>query len=265
MNRRILYNRASVDLDGKPWQPDKPVIAWHLNVWKGDVADGGWPPISSGEKSRYPFITQTEGIGHIFGPGLADGPFPEHYEPLESPLERNPLSPQYISPVLKRFDRSGTADVNLRASHDPRYPLICTTYRLTGHWQTGVMTRWQSWLTEMEPDMFVEMSIELAAERSIKAGEIVIVRSARGELEAVAMVTVRWQPFTIAGKTIHQVGIPYHYGWATTAERRYAANDKKPEVFTFGDSANIVTPNIGDANTMIPESKVFMVDVVKKG
>ncbi len=264
MNRRILYNRASVDLDGKPWQPEKPVITWHLNVWKGDVPDGGWPPMSSGEKSRYPFITQTEGHGHIFGPGLADGPFPEHYEPLESPLERNLLSAQFISPVLKRFDRSITSDVNMRASHNAQYPLVCTTYRVTEHWQTGVMTRWQPWLAELEPGMFVEMSSELAAERGIKTGEIVIVRSARGELEAVAMVTVRWAPFTIAGKTIHQVGIPYHYGWATTTERKYAANDKKPEVFTFGDSANIVTPNIGDANTMIPESKVFMVDVVKK-
>ena len=265
LNRRIIYNRASVDLNGKPWAPNKPVIEWHLNVWRGDVPDGGWPPLSAGAKSRYPFIMKTEGHGHIFGPGLTDGPFPEHYEPLESPLDRNPLSPQFVSPTIKRWDRDGlTNNMNMRATNDPNYPLICTTYRVTEHWQTGLMTRWQPWLAELEPAMFVEISQELADQKGIKNGEIVIVKSARGELEAVAMVTVRWVPFTVMGKTLHQVGIPYHYGWATTATRPYDPKDKKPEVFTFGDSANIVTPNIGDANTMIPESKVFMVDVVKK-
>ncbi len=125
------------------------------------------------------------------------------------------------------------------------------------------MTRWQPWLVELEPGMFVEMSTELADQKSIKNGEKVRVTSARGSVDAIALVTVRWQPFNITGKTIHQVGIPYHYGWATTAERIYHSNDKKPENFTFGDSANLVTPNIGDANTMIPESKVFMVDIIK--
>ncbi len=264
LNRRILYNRASVNLEGNPWAPDKPVISWHRNVWKGDVPDGGWPPLSAGAKSRYPFIMQAEGHGHVFGPGLKDGPFPEHYEPLESPLGRNPLSPQFVSPVIKRWDRDKTLkNVNKRAKNNNRYPLVCTTYRVAEHWQTGVMTRWQPWLVELEPGMFVEMSKELADIKNIKNGEKVRVTSARGTVDAIALVTVRWLPFKVDGKIIHQVGIPYHYGWVTTSERVYHSNDKKPEYFTFGDSANLVTPNIGDANTMIPESKVFMVDIIK--
>jgi formate dehydrogenase major subunit len=266
LNRRIIYNRASVDKNGKPWAPEKPVIDWHSGVWRGDVPDGPWPPLASGEKSRYPFIMLPEGVGHIFGPGLADGPFPEHYEPLESPLERNPLSPQFVNPAVKRYDRSN-GSANLRASFNPKYPYVCTTYRLGEHWQTGVMTRWTPWLAELEPSMFIEIGDVLARELGIQNGEMVIVESARGSMQAVAIVTIRWEPFTVMGKTIHQVGVPWHYGWATTAARNYAAGDKKPEIFTFGDTSNLLTPNIGDANTMIPESKCFMVNVkkLKKG
>jgi formate dehydrogenase major subunit len=113
--------------------------------------------------------------------------------------------------------------------------------------------------------MFVELSKELAKGKGIKNGETVVVKSARGEVDAVAMVTARFKPFTIDGIEVHQVGLPWHYGWATTAARTYGKKDKKPELFTTGDSANFLTPNIGDANTMIPESKAFMVNVVKKG
>jgi len=155
--------------------------------------------------------------------------------------------------------------MNACAISDTRFPIVCSTYRVTEHWQTGVMTRWQPWLVEMEPAMFVEMGEDLAALKQIKNGDVVTVKSIRGEVDAVAVVTARVQAFTINGKTVHQIGIPYHYGWVTSAERRYNVNDKKPELFTFGDSANLVTPNIGDANTMIPESKCFMVDVVRKG
>ncbi|MBN2466900.1 MAG: hypothetical protein JXD19_02015, partial [Deltaproteobacteria bacterium] len=132
------------------------------------------------------------------------------------------------------------------------------------HWQTGVMTRWQPWLVELQPSMFVEMSKELADLKQVANGDIVSVKSARGQVDAVAIVTGRFKPLNIAGTTVHEVGIPWHYGWVTTAQRKYGSKDKKPELFTFGDSANLVTPNIGDANTMIPESKAFMVDVVRK-
>ncbi len=263
LNRRIIYNRASVDKNGKPWAPEKPVIEWHLNVWRGDVPDGPWPPLAQGQKSRLPFIMLPEGVGRIFGPGLADGPFPEHYEPLESPLDRNPLSPQFVNPALKRYDRGGDI-INVRASHDPKYPYVCTTYRQGEHWQTGVMTRWTPWLVELQPDMTVEMGADLAEALGIKNGETVIVESPRGSLEAVAVVTIRWESFECMGKKIHQVGLPWHYGWATTATRNYQVNDKKPELFTFGDTSNLLTPNIGDANTMIPESKCFMVNIRKK-
>jgi formate dehydrogenase major subunit len=265
VNRRILYNRASVDKNGSPWAPEKPVIEWYHNTWRGDVPDGGWPPLSKGATSRYPFNMLPEGHAHFFGPGCADGPFPEHYEPIESPLSANPLSRQFVNPAVKRWDLDDVGDkMNTRAPHDPKFPIVCTTYRVGEHWQTGVMTRWQPWLVELEPAMFVEMSKQLAREKHIKNGEIVIVESARGALEAVAIVTIRWQPFKIMGKIIHQIGVPYHYGWATTAARKYQATDKKPEIFTFGDSANLITPNIGDANTMIPESKSFMANVRKK-
>ncbi|HQO77557.1 MAG TPA: formate dehydrogenase-N subunit alpha, partial [Thermodesulfobacteriota bacterium] len=266
VNRRIIYNRASVDKNGNPWAPAKAVITWRNGAWVGDVPDGPWPPLAAGAASRYPFIMQADGVGHIFGPGLNDGPFPEHYEPTESPLDKNPLSPQQVNPAVKRWDRvEATATMNACAISDTRFPIVCSTYRVTEHWQTGVMTRWQPWLVEMEPAMFVEMGEDLAALKQIKNGDVVTVKSIRGEVDAVAVVTARVQAFTINGKTVHQIGIPYHYGWVTSAERRYNVNNKKPELFTFGDSANLVTPNIGDANTMIPESKCFMVDVVRKG
>jgi len=98
----------------------------------------------------------------------------------------------------------------------------------------------------------------------IKSGDTVIVDNCRGSVKAVALVTIRWKAFDVMGKKIYQVGIPWHFGWATAADRNYSATDKKPEVFTYGDSANLLTPNIGDANTMIPESKCFMVNIRKK-
>jgi formate dehydrogenase major subunit len=136
-------------------------------------------------------------------------------------------------------------------SCDPRFPIVATTYRVTEHWQTGLMTRNQPWLVEAHPQMFVEMSEELADLREIKNGEKVIVKSARGQVEAVAIVTKRFKPFKITGIDVHQVGIPWCFGWTTPPNG--------------GDSANLLTPSIGDANTMIPESKAFMVNVEKIG
>ena len=115
----------------------------------------------------------------------------------------------------------------------------------------------------MQPGMFVELSKELAAEKGINNGDKCIVSSARGEVEATAIVTARFKPFNIDGNTIHEVGIPWHYGWITTKDRVYQPGDKKAEVFTHGDAANLLTPTIGDANTMIPESKAFMVNIRK--
>jgi formate dehydrogenase major subunit len=256
VNRRIIYNRASVDPNGKPWDPKRAVIKWDPlkedpnskkpGTWVGDIPDGPAPPMAT-EKGKLPFIMMATGVGGIFGPGLAEGPFPEHYEALECPLEENAMSKQRINPTIKIFGDKEDAFY----SCDVRYPFVATTYRVSEHWQTGVMTRHEPWLLEMQPQMFVEMSEELGKEKGIKNGEKVIVKSGRGELWAIAVVTSRFKPFKIAGSTVHQVGLPWHFGW------------QYPEDGSGGDSANLLTPTIGDANTMIPESKAFMVNVVK--
>ena len=264
VNRRIIYNGASVDLNGKPWDPKRPVITWNGEKWVGDVPDGVGDPGSG----RPPFIMKPDGVASLYGPGLAEGPFPEHYEPLECPVEKNFLSPQKHNPAIKRFDKAGVGsemDVfSGVASCDPRFPFICSTYRVSEHWQTGVLTRWCPWLAEMQPGMFCEISRELAREKGIVNGDKVTVKSARGSVEATAIVTARFKPFNIDGNVIHEVGIPWHFGWITTVGRKYDPGDKKPSVFTEGDAANLLTPTIGDANTMIPEVKAFMVNVVKK-
>jgi formate dehydrogenase major subunit len=256
VNRRIIYNRASVDPQGKPWDPKRAVVKWDPvkldpaskkpGTWVGDVPDGPAPPMAT-EKGKLPFIMMATGVGALFGPGLADGPFPEHYEALECPLEENSMSKQRVNPTIKLF--GGKADVFF--SCDTRFPFVATTYRVSEHWQTGVMTRHESWQLEMQPQMFVEMSEELAKEKGIENGEKVIVKSGRGEVKAVAIVTNRFKPFKVAGSTVHQVGLPWHFGW------QYPADG------SGGDSANLLTPTVGDANTMIPESKAFMVNVVK--
>jgi formate dehydrogenase major subunit len=228
VNRRIIYNGASVDLNGKPWDPKRAVIKWTGEKWVGDVPDGVGDPGSG----RPPFIMKPDGVASLYGPGLADGPFPEHYEPLECPVEKNLLSPQKNNPAIKRFDKAGVgSDLDIYASVascDPKYPFICSTYRISEHWQTGVLTRWCPWLAEMQPGMWCEIGQELAKEKGIANGEKVIVESARGKVECTAIVTPRFKPFTIDGNTIHEVGIPWHFGWITTKDRKYAKEDKKP-------------------------------------
>jgi formate dehydrogenase major subunit len=247
VNRRIIYNRASVDLNGKPWSKNKNILEWNGKKFVGDVPDGGWPPMVNQAKTRRPFIMKPDGVASVFGPGRADGPFPEHYEPIECPVEKNLMSGTFTNPVAAIY---GT-DSDVYKTCDPRYPFVCTTYRVTEHWQTGVLTRWQPWLLETQPALFVEMSLELAKLKEIANGEMCKVSSGRGEVEAVAMVTGRFKPFTIMGQTIHQVGLPWCFGWV------------HPE--DGGDSANLLTPSAGDPNTRIPETKAFMVNVEKIG
>ncbi len=238
VNRRIIYNRASVDLKGKPYAPQKSVIRWNGEKWVGDVPDGGWAP-----GSKYAFIMKPYGHAHIFGPGRSDGPFPEYYEPLECPVIEHPFSKQLHNPTAIQFLKEE------KAVCDPRYPFVGTTYRVTEHWQTGLMTRYQDWLIEAEPQMFCEMSEELAEMRGISNGDKVTVESVRGSLWAIAIVTKRIKPFQVMGQTVHQVGFPWHYGWVWPKDG--------------GDSANILTPSVGDSNTGIPETKAFMVNVKK--
>ncbi len=244
VNRRIIYNRASCRPDGSPYAAHKWVIKWDPSAkegkggWIGDVPDGGWAP-----GTKHPFIMKPEGHARLFGMGRADGPFPTHYEPVESPVQ-NLLHKQQTNPVIKIWasdmDDLGTPD---------KYPIVATTYRVVEHWQAGQMTRNLTWLSELMPDMFMEMSYQLAEEKGIKNGDRVKVSSARGSISAYAVVTHRFQPFKLNGNTVHQIGLPWHWGYSGIA---------------VGDSANVLTPHVGDANTMIPEYKAFLCDIERE-
>ena len=243
VNRRIIYNRAGVDLNGKAFNPELPVIAWDGKEWVGDVVDGGGPPMAQGGK--YPFIMHTEGLSQIFGPGRVDGPLPEHYEPAETPLTKNPFSSQMNNPAIRWI----ASDMDKFAKHgDPRYPIVLTTYSLTEHWCGGSDSRNTKVLLEAEPQLYVEMSHELAKEKGIKNGDVVEIESIRGKVQAVAMVTVRIVPFKVMGKTVHLVGMPFAFGWTTPG---------------VGDSTNRLTPTVGDPNSYIPEYKASLVNVRK--
>jgi formate dehydrogenase-N alpha subunit len=244
LNRRIIYNRASVDLNGVPWDSEHPVIMYDTpnNKWTGDVADGGWPPINKAEKgAKYlPFIMKPEGVARLWGFGLAEGPLPEVYEPWESPLDRNIMSTTCNDPcafIGKYMNEHGNVE---------QFPHVGTTYRCTEHWQTGIMTRNLPWLVGLMPEMYVELDGELAAQEGIGTGDKVAVSSARGEIKAVAVVTQRLQPLRVDGKVIHHVGILNHWGYSGLAK---------------GDSGNILTPHVGDANTTIPEYKTFLCNI----
>ena len=246
LNRRIIYNRASVDLDGVPWDSEHPVIFSYTpeTKWQGDVPDGGWAPINQADDgAKYlPFIMKPEGVARLLGFGLKDGPFPEAYEPWESPLTSSLMSGTKTDPcafVGSYMNPRGTPE---------EFPYVGTTYRCTEHWQTGIMTRNLPWLVQLMPEMFVEMDEELAAEKGIKNGDRVIVESARGEIEAVALVTMRFQPMQVNGQTIYHVGVLNHWGYSGMAK---------------GDTGNILTPHVGDANTTIPEYKTFLCNVRK--
>jgi formate dehydrogenase major subunit len=262
VNRRVIYNRASVDLKGNPWDPKRPVLKWRpANAatgkpagWEGDIPDGPAPPLADEKAWKLPFIMKPLGVGSIFGSGLGDGPFPEHYEPLESPVPDNPMSKKHrVNPTLPIEKlRAMAKDPDFLFSLDfKRYPYVATTYRVSEHWQTGVMTRHLPWLLEMQPRLFVELDRELAAEKGIENGDTVAVTSARGQIRAVAMVTARFKAFKIGDTNVHMVGIPWCFGW------QYPADG------SGGDSANLLTPFLGDPNTLIPESKAFMVDISK--
>ncbi len=244
LNRRIIYNRASVDPQGIPWKPDKWVIRWNpelkdgAGAWEGDVPDGGWPP---GQK--HPFIMRPEGYGCLWATALVDGPLPEHYEPMESPVH-NPISNQQNNPAAVVFKTAGWDDYG-----DPQeFPVVGTTYRVSEHWQAGAMTRNLPWLSELVPNVFVEIGEDFANRLRISNGDKVKVSTKRGNLEAYALVTKRWQPFTCDGKKVDQIGVVWHFGWEGIAK---------------GDSANMLTPHCGDANTAIPEYKAFLCKVEK--
>ena len=257
-NRRVLYNRASADPAGKPWSERKKLIWWDeaTQKWVGkDVPDfeidkspDYRPPNGSTGMAAIgghnPFIMKSDGLGWLFAPtGLKDGPLPVHYEPIEAPVENLLYPDQRSSPVVEMFP----GPLNpLASSPTDEYPIVATTFRLTEHFLSGPMSRFNSWLNELQPEMFVELSHELAAEKGIDPGSWLTVQSARGRIQARAMVTRRLRPLTINGRVVHQIGIPFH--WAFAGE-------------TVGDTANQLTSLLGEPNISIHESKAFTCQV----
>jgi formate dehydrogenase major subunit len=241
-NRRILYNRCSADTDGRPWDATRPSIAWSGSRWTGDVPDitADSPP-SAGLGA---FMMLPEGVARLFVPGqFAEGPWSEHYEPAESPVA-NPLHPsQSSNPAIRMFkteyDVLGTAD---------EYPIVCTTYRLTEHFH--YWTKNNAYNTQLQPEFFVEIPEQLAAEKGIANGDRVRVTSARGFVEGRAMVTRRIKPMQVAGRTTYQIGFPIHWGFIGRGQQQ-------------GALANLVTPTIVDPNSFAPEYKGFLVKLEK--
>ena len=250
-NRRVLYNRASCDLEGKPWDPSRKQVWWSeaAEKWVGnDVPD--FKADSKPKDHMGPFIMNPEGVGRIFGPlaAFADGPFPEFYEPIESPVE-NALHPkQTSSPVIKRFK---TPDDKFGTPQDG-YTIVCTTYRLTE--QYHYWTKNNPMNVQLIPEPFIEIPVELADEMGIRGAEKIKVTSARGSYIAKAFVTKRIKPMTIDGKKIYQIGLPIHQGFRGIAE------DEERDARTL---ANLLSPTVYDPNAYTPEFKGFLVKVEK--
>jgi formate dehydrogenase major subunit len=260
-NRRTMYNRASADLDGRPWSERKRLVWW-------DEAKGSWqsPDAVDFEEDKRPdympdwstkptgmdaisgsdpFIMIADGRCSLFVPsGLKDAPLPTHYEPVESPV-KNALYGQQDNPAAKKWARDFNA---YHAPGDPRYPYALTTYRLTEHHSGGTPTRSVPLTAELQPEGFAEIPDELAAELGIANLDWVVLSTARGEVETRAMVTARLQPLEIGGQRVYQIGMPFHFGW-----KGYAT----------GDIANVLSSVVGDPNTSIHEGKAFTCNLRK--
>jgi formate dehydrogenase major subunit len=261
-NRRILYNRASADPDGKPWSERKALVWWdaEASTWTGhDVPDFAAstppsyrpPPDARGAKALSgidPFVMQADGKGWLFAPaGLNDGPLPTHYEPQDSPFS-NALYGQQRNPV-RQVVRPGKDNLYQPSGATPGseiFPYVATTYRLTEHHTAGGMSRFQPYLAELQPEMFCEISPELARERGIEHHGWATIVTARGAIEARVLVTRRMTPLTVQGRVLHQVGLPYHWG---------------PNGYTTGDSANELAHLSLDPNVHIQEVKALACDI----
>jgi len=248
LNRRVLYNRASADPQGRPWDPKRAGIQWDAvaGKWVGDVPD--YPPTADPTKpgAPLPFIMTGEGTGRIFSNSVADGPFPEHYEPIESPVD-NPLhATQSATPVAFLYDQM--AGRGNRFGTRDEFPYVATSYRLTEH--EHYITQQVDHLVRLQPEAFVEVPAELAAEKGIRNGDHVRVSSKRGKLEVRAVVTGRLGPLQIDGKKVYQIGIPIHWGFVGINTGQHWL-------------ANALTPFVGDASARTPEFKAFLVNIEK--
>ncbi len=242
MNRRIIYNRASADPQGKPWDLKRMLIKWNGAKWVGnDIPDYNTAAPGSGVG---PFIMQPEGLGRLFAiDKMAEGPFPEHYEPFETPLGTNPLHPNVVSNPAARL-YAGDAK---RLGKRDKFPYVGTTYRLTEHFHTW--TKHSRLNAIVQPEQFVEISEKLAKAKGIANGDRVKVSSQRGFIRAVAVVTPRVRTLNAGGQEVETIGIPLHWGFEGTARKGYLANT--------------LTPSVGDANSQTPEYKAFLVNIEK--
>jgi formate dehydrogenase major subunit len=262
-NRRILYNRASADPDGKPWSERKALVWWDTEQgrWTGhDIPDFTAskapdyepPDDATGDQAlsgRDPFIMQADGKAWLYAPaGLVDGPLPAHYEPQDSPLpnllyrqQRNPVreTVQFAHPDNRFQPSDGTPG-------SQTFPYVATTYRLTEHHTAGGMSRWLPYLSELQPEFFCEVSPELAEERGLDHHGWATIITARNVVEARVLVTPRIPSLTVQGRRLHQVGLPYHWGWTG---------------YSTGDSANDLVEISLDPNTHIQETKAFACDI----
>jgi formate dehydrogenase major subunit len=256
-NRRLLYNRASADPDGEPWSERKELVRWDAQErkWTGDDVpdfDEQKPPEYTPDDDAkgpdaiagsHPFIMQADGLGWIYVPqGLEDGPLPTHYEPHESPFA-NRLYKQQSNPARQTTD---LAEDPYSPVGSPVYPYVVTTYRLTEHHTAGGMTRFLDYLAELQPAMFVEVHPELARERDLVHGGWATVVSPRAAIEARVLVTDRMRPLRVDGQTVHQVGLPYHWG---------------SRGLTTGDAANDLAHMALDPNVHIQEVKALTCDI----
>jgi anaerobic selenocysteine-containing dehydrogenase len=249
LNRRVLYNRASADAEGRPWDESRSGIRWQegQGAWTGDVPDypGDAPP----GDALGAFIMTGEGVARIFAPGslLRDGPLPEHYEQVESPIV-NPLSRVDKHPTAIYYEDAPAS----WAEDDSEFPYVATTYRVTEH--EHYVTQHVPFLVEAMPDMFVEIDPDLADSKGIKNADMVRVRSKRGEVSAMALVTKRMRPLRLGNKAVHQVGIPVHWHYAGGKGLRGEETNLM---------ANTLTPYVGDGTVATPEYKGFLVDIEK--
>jgi formate dehydrogenase major subunit len=247
-NRRVLYNAASCDPTGKPWNGKRRLIAWNGERWGGsDVPDIRPDANPNDEEAVRPFIMTAEGVARLFAPsGLVDGPLPEHYEPFESPLANNPMHPKNDKARANPAARVFKGDMEAFGKPS-EYPYVATSYRLTEHfhyWTKNVRTS-----AIIQPQQFVEIGEELAKEKGIANGGMVKVSSKRGFIKAVAVVTKRIPVLEVDGKKVHTVGLPNHWGFVGVAKPGYLVNT--------------LTPFVGDANTQTPEFKSFTVNIEK--